>query len=119
MSKIDISDLDQCEVVRKLWHRQRINSHFPIDYSTRKPYSEPTCEEVFKELTHNNKIDYINGRCIKIDFTNLEEVDTSPYNSKDGCNTGENAFEEVIKSIRYRNLARVIALSYLQTIENN
>ncbi|AVL95237.1 hypothetical protein ma850 [Moumouvirus australiensis] len=115
MSTIDISDLDHCEVIQGLWYKQRTRFRFPISDA-----EKPSCKIIKKELLNDNsKIDYINGYCIKTDFSNLGKVDTSTYNSRYGCNTGENAFEEVVRGLRSRKLARLIAFSYLLSMDNN
>ena len=53
-------------------------------------------EVIEAQLAHSKDIDYLNGRCIKIDFSDLTRVDPYLYNR----DMGANAFENVVAQLR-------------------
>lgn len=53
-------------------------------------------EDIKQQFAHSKYIDYLNVRCIKINFTNLTRVDPYLYNR----DMGPNAFENVIAQLR-------------------
>ncbi len=94
MSYIDISDLDICLVIKALWNNMEPASFFR--YSGIKPPPEPSADDIMSQLENSKYIDYLNGRCIKTDFSDLTKVDTRLYNR----DAGNNAFENIVAQLR-------------------
>ncbi len=87
MGCVDISNLDIYTVILALW-----NNMAPAAFFKNVPWlapSEPTRGEIDNALTYGY-IDYLNGRCIKTDFSDLKKVSTDMYNRDAGANCFEN-----------------------------
>jgi hypothetical protein len=94
MTTIDISDLDLNIVLKELWKNMTPAAFFR--FNNVKPPTEPSDLEIAKQLQHSKYIDYLSGRCIKTDFSDLTKVDTRLYNR----DTGPNAFENIVSKLR-------------------
>ena len=90
MSTIDISDLHTASLISALWSNILPNPFFSL-HSVFNP-SPPSDTDINTALAHSKYIDYLAGRCIKTDFSDLTKVDTSIYNR----HAGPNAFEIIV-----------------------
>jgi len=98
MSTVDISGLDIHDVVRALWRETnfigtplQIVRHIPS--ATPK---EPSNQEIDEALKMRSTIDYIAGKPIKTDFSNIYAVDPFYYDR----DAGKGKFQDVINTLR-------------------
>lgn len=68
-----------------------------------------TEEEARFVLMNGNYVDYLEGRVIKVDFKNPEEIDTTLYDRDNGKDAGEAA----VFFARYRHLAQNVTTGFL------
>jgi hypothetical protein len=94
MSTIDISDLNLPELIQDLWSSMKPAAFF--NQSGIRPPQQPSKEEISRVLAHDKYIDYLNGRCIKTNFSDLTTVDTYLYNR----DAGNNMFENIVNKRR-------------------
>ena len=93
MAVVDISDIDVVVLIRELWKNQRIAAFFHDAPWMAPP--EPSNNEIMSHLEWG-RIDYIAGRCIKTDFSDLKHVNTRLYDR----DAGEGTFERIIAKLR-------------------
>jgi len=94
MSVIDVSDLDVHVLIAALWKRSHPAAFFMMNRFP-APQECPR-EDIKQHLAHSKYIDYLNGRCIKVDFSDLTKVNTNMYNR----DMGPNAFENIVAQLR-------------------
>jgi hypothetical protein len=85
---IDISDL--CPIIKALWRNTKPVLFYPCYLK------EPSDQYILDTLSRSEYIDYISGRYIGIDFSDLTIVNTEEYNR----NNGNNAFENIVAKLR-------------------
>lgn len=91
---MDISDLDVHEVIAELWRRSHPAGFFIV---TRIHAPQTLDRAIIADHLANDKyIDYLEGRCIKIDFSNLTRVDPHLYDR----DMGPGAFAAVVAYLR-------------------
>ena len=95
MSTIDVSDLNLHGLILALWKNMKPAAFFRFAPSALIP-SEPSREEIDQALKSKYGIDYLGGRCIKTNFSDLTKVDTRLYNR----DAGEGAFERIVAQLR-------------------
>ena len=85
-TSLDVSNIDIHALLRAMWHQAPVATFFTIN-GIPSP-SAPTDAEIDDALTLNHRyIDYLNGRPIKTDFTDLKAIkpsydwDAGSYNS--------------------------------------
>ena len=95
MSVIDVSDIDVCVLIQALWSNMKPASFFLMSGLPSPP--APSLEHIKEHLRDcRYYVDYINGRCIKTDFSDLKNVDTRLYNR----DAGNGAFERIVAQLR-------------------
>lgn len=95
MTTINISDLDIHTLIVELWKGSSPASFFQMNRIA--PPSEPSHKEIERALENDSKyIDYLAGRCIKTDFSDLTVVSTHSYNR----NFGKGKFESIVDRLR-------------------
>jgi hypothetical protein len=90
---IDISDLDLNVVIKELWRNMAPAAFFM--FNNVRPPNEPSDQEISEHLQHSKYIDYLAGRGIKTDFSDLRKVDTRWYNR----DAGPDAFEKIVSKL--------------------
>ena len=107
MAIINISDINVEKLVLELWKKQKVASFFH-NMMFAAP-SAPSMEEIKLEL-ESGYIDYISGRAIKVDFSDLTKVNTGLYDRDAGASgartgspeaLGEGAFERIASTLRH------------------
>ena len=94
MSVVDISNVDLVVLIKALWNNMKPAAFFTM--SGIPSPSGPSEQEVLDHLKRDKYIDYLNGRCIKTDFSDLTKVSTRMYNR----DAGEGAFEKIVNQLR-------------------
>lgn len=94
MPIVDVSDLDRNALILALWQHMKPASFF--SFSGVRPPSQPSHAQIEEALGSDMKLDYLAGRCIKTDFSNMKAVDTHWYDR----DAGSGAFERVAASLR-------------------
>lgn len=95
MSTVDISDLDLVVLIKALWNNMQPAAFFR--FAPISPPPKPSSEEIMETLKSTRYyLDYLNGRCIKTDFSDLTKVNTRLYNR----DAGDGAFERIISELR-------------------
>lgn len=97
MSSVNISDLNLHTVILALWRNMEPASFFTLSGLT--PPGKPSHDEIDAQLGKYKSLDYLAGRCIKTNFSNLEKVNTYGYNR----DAGDGAFERIVDEIRRNN----------------
>ena len=92
MGFVDLSQIDLYTLIIALWRNMKVAAFFGNMHRLAPP--EPTKAQIDEALEYGH-IDYLNGRCIKTDFSDLKRVDTSMYN----LDAGPNAFEDIVAKI--------------------
>jgi len=94
MSYINISNLRIHLVIKALWNNMKPASFY--QFSGMPSPQEPSDDEIDRELSsRRGYIDYIAGRCIKIDFSDLTKIDPRLYDR----DAGEGAFKRIISEL--------------------
>lgn len=100
MSTIDISDINLVELITALWRKQIVASFFQSFDARRaglSPPRQPSEDDILKSLNSQYKyIDYLAGRAIKTDFSDLQHVNTALYNR----DAGAGVFEAIVDYLR-------------------
>lgn len=93
---LDLSDLDKYELIEALWQNARVASFFfnPIAAQVGIPKG-PTRAEIDQQM-RNNSLDYLNGRAIKTDFSDMSKINTEGYDSR----AYKGAFAKVVACLR-------------------
>lgn len=91
---IDISDLDLPSLIQELWLNMTPAAFF--ETHSISPPSQPSLYDISLALSKSKYIDYLAGRCIKTDFSDLTNVYTFMYNR----GSGPNAFENIVAKLR-------------------
>lgn len=94
MSVVDVSDLDLAQLLIALWENSSPASFFR--YSTLPSPYKPSRENTLEFLEKTKYIDYFEGRCIKIDFSDPTQVNPWLYNR----DMGAGAFERIANKLR-------------------
>ncbi len=93
---LDLSDLDKYELIEALWQNARVASFFFIpEASVVSVPKGPTREEIDAQMRRGD-IDYLNGRAIKTDFSDMSKIDTEGYDSR----SHKGAFGKVVTALR-------------------
>lgn len=83
---MDLSKFDKYTLIKALWDNTRMNNEFinqsPKKVQSRLIPSKPTNADIDRALGSDNYIDYLNGSCIKTDFTDMGKVDPYSYNKR-------------------------------------
>lgn len=93
MAIIDISDIDLVVLVQNLWKHQKLGAFF-LNAPWMVP-SEPCIGDI-KACLEAGYIDYIAGRCIQTNFSDLTKVNTRSYDR----DAGEGTFERIVADLR-------------------
>lgn len=93
MTTIDVSHLDLNTLIKALWKNMFSARYFSM--SDIAPPPEPSNDEINRTLGSRKYIDYLAGRCIKTDFSDLSKVNTRLYNR----NAGDGAFERIVAEL--------------------
>lgn len=95
MSTVDVSDISLVALIGRLWEESPVASFFANSNSN--PPNRPYVEEILRLLRNNRlSIDYLNGRAIKTDFSDLRNIRTERYNEI----AGKGKFEEIVDQLR-------------------
>ena len=97
MTTIDVSDIDLYLLIRELWRCREPAAFFSLSGVTSP--AEPTDEDIRRALSNPmnpNDIDYLCGRGIKTNFSDLKNVDMKWYDR----DAGEGAFKRAVDRIR-------------------
>ena len=82
MSTVDISDLHLPSLIQALWCNMKPATFFSASGVTFP--SSPSMDDISSALSRSKYIDYLAGRCIKSDFSDLTTVNTALYNRNAG-----------------------------------
>ena len=100
MSIIDVSDLNLHLLILALWNGSKPAAFFQSSDAKNNGVQAP-CRITSQEIddlikTNDGTIEYIGGRAIKTNFSDMTQVDTFCYDSQ----AGKGAFEKVVASLR-------------------
>lgn len=100
MSVIDVSDLNLHLLIRALWNGSKPATYFQTSDAKNNGVQAP-CRIADQEIddlikSNDGTIEYIGGRAIKTNFSDMTQVDTFCYDRQ----AGKGAFEKVVASLR-------------------
>ena len=98
MPKIRLNNVTREAVLAALFNSAKPQGIGVLQYNKNHVMTE---EEARFVLMNGNYVDYLEGRVIKVDFKNPEEIDTTLYDRDNGKDAGEGA----VFFARYRHLA--------------
>lgn len=100
MTTIDVSDLDLYQLILELWDNMKPASFFNDAFFNAgfSLPSKPTRKQIDQTMD-DGYIDYLAGRCIKTDFSDLTRVSTRLYNR----DAGDGKFESIVAKLRQQS----------------
>ena len=106
MPKVRLNNVTREAALAALFNRAKPQGLGMLQYDKNHVMTE---EEARFVLMNGNYVDYLEGRVIKVDFKNPEEIDTTLYDRDNGKDAGEAA----VFFARYRHLAQNGATGFL------
>lgn len=106
MPKVRLNNVTREAALAALFNRAKPQGLGMLQYDKAHVMTE---EEARFVLMNGNYVDYLEGRVIKVDFKNPEEIDTTLYDRDNGKAAGEAA----VFFARYRHLAQNGATGFL------
>lgn len=103
---MDVSDLDLRELIAQLWLRSKPAVWYKLN-NVKPP--DLTNKDIEQTIQRNRYVDYLAGRAIKTDFSDMRRVKPRQYNR----DTRECAFEDAVDYIRH--MARFTA--YIEDLD--
>ena len=95
---LDLSNLNRYELIRALWENAKVASFFFVpEASVVSVPKGPTDEEIDQQMRRGS-IDYLNGRAIKTNFSDMSKIDPSGYDSR----SYPGAFLKAVSSLRQK-----------------
>lgn len=99
MPKVRLNNVTREAALAALFNRAKPQGLGMLQYDKAHVMTENEARLV---LMNGDYVDYLEGRVIKVDFKNPEEIDTTLYDRDNGKDAGEGA----VFSARYRHLAQ-------------
>lgn len=106
MPKVRLNNVTREAALAALFNRAKPQGLGMLQYDKAHVMTE---NEAMLVLMNGDYVDYLEGRVIKVDFKNPEEIDTTLYDRDNGKDAGEGA----VFFARYRHLAQNGATGFL------